>query len=233
LKSGSPDSGSTPESPSHLEVRSLKRSLKKFWEEPMAQPAAETRPARPGSGDRFYQLELRHREALKGDIGNLLRIQGVLVGGEGAQALLLLPETPKPNLQGTYGFPQHTLSLEEWTDFLERADDPEVLVMPQKAFHRKLRYEISGWVQQKVWKADGCKCMYCGREMGEVQLTVDHFVPLEMGGVNDTSNYLTACRKCNKDKGGQEPKDWCLQRMAQNKHGYSFYVTYLQERLVG
>ena len=98
-------------------------------------------------------------------------------------------------------------TTEEWSDWLQRSDNPEVLVNGslEKAFHRKLRYDISGTVQQKVWVADGCKCMYCGRPMGEVQLTIDHFTPLEMGGANDTSNYLSACRRCNKDKGGMAP----------------------------
>jgi hypothetical protein len=89
---------------------------------------------------------------------------------------------------------------------------PEILIMPAKAFHRKLRYEISGAVQQKVWVADGFKCMYCGAPMGKAQLTIDHFTPLELGGENNQSNYLSACRRCNKDKGSEEPKVFCDRR---------------------
>jgi 5-methylcytosine-specific restriction endonuclease McrA len=40
-------------------------------------------------------------------------------------------------------------------------------------------------VQQKVWAADGFQCVYCGAKMGETLLTVDHFVPLELGGANE------------------------------------------------
>jgi len=43
------------------------------------------------SNDRFYQLELRRRPALWGDIGSLLKIEGIVIGGEGAQAILMLP----------------------------------------------------------------------------------------------------------------------------------------------
>jgi hypothetical protein len=82
------------------------------------------------SGDRFYLLELRHRPALYGDIGHLLKVEGIVVGGEGAQAILMLPDTP---LQiDTVG---HVMTAEEWVDFLQRSDMPEVLVMPGKAFH--------------------------------------------------------------------------------------------------
>jgi len=175
------------------------------------------------SGDRFYMLELRHRPAVWGDIGNLLKIEGLVVGGEGAQAVLMLPDTLL-SLKASVEY----LTPEEWTDWLKRSDDPEILIMPAKAFHRKLRYEISGAVQQKVWVADGFKCFWCKQPMGKVQLTVDHFVPLEMGGVNDTSNYLSACRKCNKDKGAMVPRAWC----ALIDGDYDAVVNYLANRKI-
>ena len=173
------------------------------------------------SGERFYMLELRHRPAVYGDLGNILKIEGLVVGGEGAQAILLLPDCPH------LGSPKiERLTMEEWTDFLARTDNPEVLVMPAKAFHRKVRYEISGAVQQKVWVADGLKCLYCGVGMGRAPLSIDHFVPLEMGGANDTSNFLSACKGCNKKKGSMDPHDWCKER----KLDYSVFVDYLAKR---
>lgn len=179
------------------------------------------------SGERFYLLELTHRPAVYGDLGNILKIQGLVIGGEGAQAVLMLPDEYlglKTIRENT-----HVLSLEDWTDFLVRTDSPEILVMPQKAFHRKVRYEISGAVQQKIWVADGLKCMFCSRMMGhEVQLTIDHFVPLEMGGKNDTSNYISACRQCNKRKGSMAPEDWC--KSSDKIPTYEFYVNYLANR---
>lgn len=186
------------------------------------------------SSDRFYMLELRHRPAVYGDLGHILKIQGLVVGGEGAQAILMLPNESidYPAMRGAI----HHLSTEEWTDFLIRTDSPEVLVMPAKAFHRKVRYEISGAVQQKVWLADGLKCMYCYAKMGDVQLTIDHFIPLEMGGVNNTSNFLSACRRCNKDKGSMDPRDWCqLKRIvklseAWTINDYDAFANYLRNR---
>jgi hypothetical protein len=64
--------------------------------------------------------------------------------------------------------------------------------------------------------------------MGKMQLTIDHWVPLELGGVNNTSNYLSVCRKENKDKGSMSPQDWC------NLKGYDFdfYVEYLKKRVI-
>ena len=177
------------------------------------------------SGDRFYQLELRHRPALMGDVGSLLKIEGIVVGGEGTRCVFMLPST-SPDVDEFHDF--QYLTAEQWSDWLQRSDDPEILVQGslEKAFHRKLRYDISGTVQQKVWVADGCKCMYCGKPMGSVQLTIDHFTPLEMGGANDQSNYLSACRKCNKDKGGMSPVAWCQLK----KLSYVDLVEYLKNR---
>lgn len=178
------------------------------------------------SGDRFYEMELRHRAALHGDVGSLLKIEGVVIGGEGAQAVFMLPGNSL--FEGKCAPPVHTLTPEQWTDWLQRSDNPEVLVNGslEKAFHRKLRYDISGVVQQKIWAADGCKCAYCNKPMGQVQLTADHFEPLESGGANDTSNLIAACRKCNKDKGGMSARDWCKLK----KLNYDFYVQYLENR---
>jgi len=178
------------------------------------------------SGDRFYQLQLRHRDALVGDIGSILKIEGIVIGGEGARGTLMLPDAP----HDVFTRDSLWLTIEEWSDWLQRSDNPDILVQGslEKVFHRKLRYDISGAVQQKVWVADGCKCMYCFRPMGEVQLTIDHFVPLESGGKNDQSNYLSACRKCNKDKGGMSPRQWC--GLDKVKWDYDSYVQYLIER---
>jgi len=173
------------------------------------------------SGERFYMLELRHRPAVYGDLGNILKIEGLVVGGESAQGIFMLPDSPSLSECKIA-----RLSMEEWTDFLARTDSPEVLIGPAKAFYRKVRYEISGAVQQKIWVADGFKCMYCGVAMGKAPLSIDHFIPLEMGGVNDTSNFLSACKNCNKKKGSMDPHEWCKDR----KLEYSFYVDYLASR---
>ncbi|HKN69723.1 MAG TPA: HNH endonuclease [Terriglobales bacterium] len=177
------------------------------------------------SGDRFYQLDFRHRSVLHGDVGSMLRIEGIVVGGGGAGAILLLPGA------GNGPLPTIEMTGDQWSEWLQRSDVPEILVSEgglAKAFHRKVRYEISGFVQQRVWVADGFKCMYCERPMGEVQLTIDHWMPLEMGGVNGPSNYLSACRKCNKDKGSEDPKSWC----DRNDYEYQWFVDYLGNRKV-
>lgn len=176
-----------------------------------------------GSDDRFYLMEFRDRPVLYGDIGSIIKIQGLIVGGANAQVILLLPGEKLLN-----GSQQYELSLEEWSDFIHRSNEPEILIGPAKTFQRKFRYEVSGAVQQKVWVADGLKCVYCSKKMGEVLLTIDHLIPLELGGTNDVRNYLSSCKPCNKSKGNQDPVVWCKEKGLD----YNGLVKYLEKRII-
>jgi hypothetical protein len=158
------------------------------------------------SADRFYLMSFKSRPVFWGDIGSNLRIEGLVVSGEDRQAILLLPGCEYDAVHNSHVI---HVSTEDWSEFIRFSDDPQILTdLNRKIFQRKLRYAISGEVQQKVWAADGFRCRYCGAKMGERLLTIDHFIPLELGGANDTTNYLTACKKCNKNKGNTHPKDW-------------------------
>jgi HNH endonuclease len=186
-----------------------------------------------GSGDRFYLLEFRNRPVLYGDIGSLLRISGLLLTGGGASIVLTLPGTvqvlKESAVDGKASFPMQELDTEEWSDFIRRSDNPEILVGLPKTFQRKVRYEISGAIQQKVWAADGFECMYCGAKMGQHLLTIDHFIPLELGGANDVTNFVTSCRRCNKDKGSEAPEVW----MEGNRfRSYKVIANYLKDRVI-
>lgn len=56
----------------------------------------------------------------------------------------------------------------------------------------KLRFE--------VFKRDGFKCQYCGRQTPVVVLEVDHVVPRAKGGTDDFENLVTSCFECNRGK---------------------------------
>lgn len=176
--------------------------------------------------DRIYKLSYPdnpRRPIYYDDAGNLLQISGVLLQGMGASLLMLYPgadiiaqtATIKP-------------SLEEWCEFFDRSDDPLIIQENEdgtiKAILRKAQRSISGAIQQKIWYRDGWQCMYCGKSVPDVQLTIDHFIPLETLGEDDESNYLSCCRQCNKAKGNRQPLAFC-----NDKH-YDFegLVLYLQ-----
>ena len=57
---------------------------------------------------------------------------------------------------------------------------------------QRLRYE--------VLRRDNHTCRYCGQSAPEVPLEVDHVIPKALGGSDDASNLVTACRRCNRGK---------------------------------
>lgn len=61
------------------------------------------------------------------------------------------------------------------------------------AVSRRLRFE--------VLRRDGHACRYCGRTAPEVQLTIDHVMPVALGGHDDLANLAAACSECNSGKG--------------------------------
>jgi 5-methylcytosine-specific restriction endonuclease McrA len=184
---------------------------------------------------RWYELKYPDgRDVFLEDFGNTLKISGVLVQGMGLSILIPFPQAddiPYPGYKydGIQGCTVKSLSVDEISELIRQTDDPQYFELDEtgniKAVHRKSRMAISGAVQQKIWKRDGLQCMFCGGKIGDVQLTVDHWVPLELGGENHQGNYLTLCRKENKRKGNMHPKDYCENN--KTLFSYAYYTTYL------
>jgi 5-methylcytosine-specific restriction endonuclease McrA len=64
---------------------------------------------------------------------------------------------------------------------------------------RQIRAELANDqdLRWRVFKRDGYRCRACG---ADVDLTVDHIVPVIHGGSNTESNLQTLCRTCNSRK---------------------------------
>lgn len=57
----------------------------------------------------------------------------------------------------------------------------------------------------EVLKRDNHTCRYCGAAAPDAILTVDHVTPVSLGGSDDPSNLVAACRDCNYGKGSTTP----------------------------
>lgn len=57
----------------------------------------------------------------------------------------------------------------------------------------------------KRFESLGKQCIYCGSKN---DLTVDHFLPVSMGGADCLSNFVLACRSCNSSKNNRDPVEW-------------------------
>ena len=52
-----------------------------------------------------------------------------------------------------------------------------------------------------VFARDQWRCVYCGEQFPEEELTVDHVQPRVRGGDRSGGNLVSACRGCNTAKG--------------------------------
>lgn len=54
-----------------------------------------------------------------------------------------------------------------------------------------------------LFRRDGGECQYCGSRR---HLTIDHVVPRSKGGKTSWTNLVTACNRCNVNKGDKTPE---------------------------
>ena len=64
------------------------------------------------------------------------------------------------------------------------------------------RKKITKVERQQVYQKYGGHCAYCGKEIEIKDMQVDHMIPLRLGGADEMSNYMPACRQCNHYKRG-------------------------------
>ena len=71
----------------------------------------------------------------------------------------------------------------------------------------KLDYTKTPLTRDNVFKRDGHRCVYCGDGKRQ-QLTLDHVLPRSKGGRDEWENLVTACKRCNGEKGDLLMEEW-------------------------
>lgn len=56
-------------------------------------------------------------------------------------------------------------------------------------------------IRSYVFELDNFTCVWCDKKFKEEKLTLEHFIPKFHGGGDNLSNLLTACSKCNVQRG--------------------------------
>lgn len=70
------------------------------------------------------------------------------------------------------------------------------------------RSRIPARTREYIFSRDNFACQFCMVKFPAEQLTVDHIIPLAQGGIDELTNYVTACRSCNEKKGCMSMKEF-------------------------
>jgi HNH endonuclease len=62
------------------------------------------------------------------------------------------------------------------------------------------RGKIRKDLREEIYRRDGYTCQFCGTKPRRERLSIDHLVPIALGGVDEKTNYVTSCQACNELK---------------------------------
>ena len=80
--------------------------------------------------------------------------------------------------------------------------------------------------RKNIFERDNNTCQYCGSNSSE--LTIDHIIPKQKGGVDNWENLVTCCQRCNSKKSNyllSEITSMSLLKTPNQPH----YLLYLQK----
>lgn len=87
------------------------------------------------------------------------------------------------------------------------------------------KYQGSRWIRRErrlaIYLRDGMACTYCGAAVEEdgVVLSLDHVIPVSKGGMNCSKNLVTACRRCNSNRGDRDVAEFAQAVAQYLNHG--------------
>ena len=138
------------------------------------------------------------------DVGNAIQIAGTIYSGNGTLYVIPLPDESIDDVDLIGRSRILKMDADEWARFLDQTDLLNVR-SEGKAIVRKSQRQIDQMIAWSVFKRDGYRCRYCGREL---PLTVDHIDLWEDGGASVEENLISACRRCNKLRGRTPYDEW-------------------------
>ena len=81
---------------------------------------------------------------------------------------------------------------------------------------RQANWQGSNWIRKDkrlaIYLRDDWRCLYCDRSLKNVkprQRTLDHVIPVALGGDNEATNLVTCCKKCNDRKQDRHVQEFC------------------------
>ncbi len=77
---------------------------------------------------------------------------------------------------------------------------PKGVELPELDFKRTARIRLPRWLKERLVRESG-RCRHCKCQLTMQTATMEHVVPLGVGGTNDFNNIDIACASCNTERG--------------------------------
>ena len=74
--------------------------------------------------------------------------------------------------------------------------------------------------RKTLYYETGGICIYCGRQIPFKESTIDHIVPLAIGGKNEPVNAICSCINCNRKKGDLSIKQFIRKYSKKRRTAY-------------
>ena len=81
---------------------------------------------------------------------------------------------------------------------------PSVLLL--RGYDRMLLQEMK-FNRQNLLERDDYRCQYCGKNLPNKELNMDHVIPRDRGGGTSWENVVISCIRCNSKKSNRLPKE--------------------------
>lgn len=88
-------------------------------------------------------------------------------------------------------------------EFLYACCIEDIKFAKKKDTKKRARSEMTLKLRYRILKRDNFQCVICGRRPPEVELCVDHIIPVAKGGKSEEKNLRTLCKDCNLGKGAE------------------------------
>lgn len=54
--------------------------------------------------------------------------------------------------------------------------------------------------RERLWEEQEHKCIYCDRELTKDEASLEHVIPIVLGGEDVEENRVCSCKRCNRNK---------------------------------
>lgn len=81
---------------------------------------------------------------------------------------------------------------------------PDVIVLKKYGERPPRKVQFT---RPNLYRRDDYTCQYCGVEMPERKLTIEHILPRSRGGATSWENCVAACENCNFSKADKTPTE--------------------------